>query len=104
MVSASHAAIRQTGKLAAFKLELVLEDLKDASVKLETGGGDALGNALFKKSASIVQAMSRAELDDVVETWVEVPILANMCLSYSAAIGKVSAYPFKLRRLPDSYV
>ena len=89
---------------AAFKLELVLEDVKDASVKLETGGGDALGNALFKKSASVVQAMSRSELDDVVETWVEVPILASMCLAYNTSMGKVSAYPFKLRRLTAAYV
>ena len=43
--------------------------------------------------------MSRVELDDIIEQWTEVPILAKVVMSLDIETDKVKMFPYELRRL-----
>ena len=88
----------------AFKFELVVTDLRDRAFQMDMFGAKGMGNSLFPgKAARDVAAMDRSALDDLVDSWTEVPILAQGVLVYSTESDQVSIYPYQLRRLPNDY-
>ena len=89
----------------AFKFELVAQDLRDHEVKMDMFGADGMGKSLFAgKAAQDVAAMERSDLDDLIDSWTEVPILAKVVMVYSSESDQVSVYPWQLRRLPLDFL
>merc|ERR1712146_72202 len=87
-----------------FKFEVVLADLNDAEVLLPIMGADGIGSSLFHgKSAGEVSGMSRSELDDVIDKWTGVPIIAKFAISVDPDTDELKVFPYQMRRLPMSY-
>ena len=94
-----------TSGVHCFRFEMVLADLQDNDSFLEIMGADGIGSALFKgRSAGVVSGMSRAEIDDIIDKWTEVPIIASFAVSVDPESDEVKMFPFNMRRLPMSYM
>lgn len=88
-----------------FSFELVLMDLEDSDVFVSIMGADGIGASFFNgKSAGHVCGMSRAELDDVIDSWTEVPIIAKVAISVDPETDQIKMFPYQMRRLPMSYM
>ena len=105
----SNGICRKCGDISigrpVFKFELVIVDLKDPDVMLEVGGANGVGQSIFKdKGPELVKNMDRSDIDDIIESWTEVPILAQVFIVYTPEQDKVMMYPFNMRKLPMSYL
>ena len=76
-----------------------------ASTPWEVPQGHGIGASFFNgKSAGHVCGMSRAELDDVIDSWTEVPIIAKVAISVDPETDQIKMFPYQMRRLPMSHM